>query len=40
VQYPVGHCLAAPGHHPAAVTYYDRYSGILLTGDTVYPGRL
>lgn len=29
-----------PGHHEAAVTYYDRYSGILLTGDTVYPGRL
>ena len=33
-------CLATPGHHHAAVTYYDRYSGILLTGDTVYPGRL
>ena len=34
------HCLATPGHHEAAVTYYDRYSGILLTGDTIYPGRL
>ena len=33
-------CLATPGHHEAAVTYYDRYTGILLTGDTVYPGRL
>jgi glyoxylase-like metal-dependent hydrolase (beta-lactamase superfamily II) len=33
-------CLATPGHHQAAVTYYDRYSGILLTGDTVHPGRL
>jgi glyoxylase-like metal-dependent hydrolase (beta-lactamase superfamily II) len=33
-------CLATPGHHEAAVTYYDRYSRILLTGDTVYPGRL
>lgn len=33
-------CLATPGHHEAAVTFYDRYSGILLTGDTVYPGRL
>jgi hydroxyacylglutathione hydrolase len=33
-------CLATPGHHKAAVTYYDRYTGILLTGDTVYPGRL
>ena len=32
--------LATPGHHQAAVTYYDRYSGILFTGDTVYPGRL
>jgi len=33
-------CLATPGHHQAAVTYYDRYSGTLFTGDTVYPGRL
>jgi hydroxyacylglutathione hydrolase len=33
-------CLATPGHHQAAVTYYDRYSRILLTGDTIYPGRL
>ncbi|MFF2814109.1 MBL fold metallo-hydrolase [Kitasatospora cineracea] len=33
-------CLASPGHHPAAVTYYDPYTGFLLTGDTVYPGRL
>jgi hydroxyacylglutathione hydrolase len=33
-------CLATPGHHQAAVTYYDRYSGILFTGDTIYPGRL
>jgi glyoxylase-like metal-dependent hydrolase (beta-lactamase superfamily II) len=33
-------CLATPGHHEAAVTYYDRYSGILFTGDTIYPGRL
>jgi glyoxylase-like metal-dependent hydrolase (beta-lactamase superfamily II) len=33
-------CLATPGHHEAAVTFYDRYSGILCTGDTVYPGRL
>ena len=33
-------CLATPGHHEAAVTFYDRDSGILLTGDTVYPGRL
>jgi glyoxylase-like metal-dependent hydrolase (beta-lactamase superfamily II) len=33
-------CLGTPGHHEAAVTYYDRHSGILFTGDTVYPGRL
>jgi glyoxylase-like metal-dependent hydrolase (beta-lactamase superfamily II) len=33
-------CFATPGHHEAAVTYYDRYSQILFTGDTVYPGRL
>ena len=33
-------CLATPGHHEAAVTYYDRYSGIMFTGDTIYPGRL
>jgi glyoxylase-like metal-dependent hydrolase (beta-lactamase superfamily II) len=33
-------CFATPGHHEAAVTYYDRYSRILFTGDTVYPGRL
>ncbi|GAA2396026.1 MBL fold metallo-hydrolase [Nonomuraea africana] len=33
-------CLATPGHHEAAVTFYDRWTGFLLTGDTVYPGRL
>jgi len=33
-------CLDTPGHHEAAVTYYDRYTQILFTGDTVYPGRL
>jgi hydroxyacylglutathione hydrolase len=33
-------CLATPGHHQAAVTFYDRYTGILFTGDTIYPGRL
>lgn len=32
--------LATPGHHQAAVTFYDRATGILFTGDTVYPGRL
>jgi hydroxyacylglutathione hydrolase len=33
-------CLPTPGHHIAAVTYFDRYTGILFTGDTIYPGRL
>lgn len=33
-------CLATPGHHEAAVTFYDPFTGLLLTGDTVYPGRL
>ena len=30
----------SPGHHPAAITVYDPRTGWLLTGDTVYPGRL
>lgn len=33
-------CIASPGHDSAAVTFYDAFSGLLLTGDTVYPGRL
>ncbi|MFC4070304.1 MBL fold metallo-hydrolase [Actinoplanes subglobosus] len=32
--------IGSPGHHEAAVTVYDPRTGILLTGDTVYPGRL
>ena len=32
--------LATPGHHSTAVTLYDPWTGWLLTGDTVYPGRL
>ncbi len=30
----------SPGHHRAAITSYDPWSGFLLTGDTVLPGRL
>lgn len=30
----------SPGHHPAAITVYDPWSGFLLTGDTVLPGRI
>jgi glyoxylase-like metal-dependent hydrolase (beta-lactamase superfamily II) len=29
-----------PGHHRASIAVYDPWSGFLLTGDTVYPGRL
>jgi glyoxylase-like metal-dependent hydrolase (beta-lactamase superfamily II) len=32
--------LWTPGHHPAAVTVYDPWTGFLLTGDTILPGRL
>ncbi|GAA1635097.1 MBL fold metallo-hydrolase [Actinoplanes couchii] len=33
-------CLVTPGHNEAAVTFYDRLTGLLFTGDTVYRGRL
>jgi hydroxyacylglutathione hydrolase len=29
-----------PGHSDDSIALYDRRTGILLTGDTVYPGRL
>jgi hydroxyacylglutathione hydrolase len=29
-----------PGHQKAAVAYYDRRTGVVLSGDTFYPGRL
>ena len=29
-----------PGHEAASIAIYDRRTGTLLTGDTVYPGRL
>ena len=32
--------LAIPGHQAAHAAYYDRATGILLTGDHLYPGRL
>lgn len=32
--------LGSPGHHEAAITVYDPWTGLLLTGDTVLPGRL
>jgi hydroxyacylglutathione hydrolase len=32
--------LGIPGHEPAHIAIYDRQTGILLTGDTLYPGLL
>jgi len=32
--------LAIPGHEPQHIALYDRQTGILLTGDTLYPGLL
>ena len=32
--------IATPGHHPSAITVFDPWTGFLLTGDTIYPGRL
>jgi YVTN family beta-propeller protein len=32
--------LPIPGHNEASIALYDRATGILLTGDSLYPGRL
>jgi len=32
--------LPIPGHNKLSLAYYDRQTGILFTGDTLYPGRL
>ena len=32
--------IPIPGHQVASIALYDRRTGILLTGDTFYPGRL
>ncbi len=29
-----------PGHQAASLLVYDRWTGLLFTGDSVYPGRL
>lgn len=34
------HVMAVPGHQEASIALYDPWTGFLLTGDTVYPGRL
>jgi len=44
VQYDLGgrtiDVIPIPGHHSAHIALYDRQDGLLLTGDTLYPGRL
>ena len=44
VQYDLGErildVIPIPGHEASGVAIYDRQTGILLTGDTLYPGRL
>ncbi len=32
--------IPIPGHQEASIAIYDRRTGVLLTGDTFYPGRL
>ncbi len=32
--------IPIPGHDPLSIALYDRQTGILLTGDSLYPGRL
>ncbi|QDS72519.1 hypothetical protein FKW77_000151 [Venturia effusa] len=32
--------IPLPGHTPDAIAIYDRQTGLLLTGDSVYPGRI
>ena len=44
VQYDLGQriidVIPIPGHEPSSIAIYDRQTAILLTGDTLYPGRL
>jgi hydroxyacylglutathione hydrolase len=44
VQYDLGNrildVIPIPGHQPASIALYDRRTGVLLSGDTFYPGRL
>ena len=44
VQYALGgrtlDVIPIPGHDSTSIALYDRQTGVLLTGDTVYPGRL
>lgn len=44
VQYDLGgrilDIIPIPGHDPTHIAVYDRQTAVLLTGDTLYPGRL
>ena len=44
MQYDLGNrmvdVIPVPGHEAASIAIYDRKTGLLLTGDTFYPGRL
>jgi hydroxyacylglutathione hydrolase len=44
VEYDLGNriidIIPIPGHQSAHIAFYDRQTGILFTGDTLYPGRL
>jgi hydroxyacylglutathione hydrolase len=44
VQYDLGgrvlDVIPIPGHEASSIAIYDRQTGILFTGDTLYPGRL
>ena len=32
--------IAIPGHEASSIAIYDRQTGVLFTGDTLYPGRI
>jgi hydroxyacylglutathione hydrolase len=32
--------IPGPGHEPAAAVFHDRRTGLMFTGDTLYPGHL
>jgi glyoxylase-like metal-dependent hydrolase (beta-lactamase superfamily II) len=32
--------IGCPGHHESSIAVFDPWTGFLLSGDTVYPGRL
>jgi len=32
--------IPIPGHDTLSIAFYDRQTGVLLTGDSLYPGRL